>query len=266
MCAPYKVSLQHPIFQAFLSSSQKSIVFLGSKPLGYQCFKHLLAQQSALNFSLKGLLTQSRTEFKEENNLQTLALETGIPILDSLDKIPTCDILYSVQYHQILKQEDIAKAKQIALNLHMAPLPEYRGCNQFSFAIIDGKKEFGTTIHQMDARIDHGDILFEKRFPIPENCWVEDLYKMTETASIALFKESLEAILAEKYSGISQKKLEESRGSSIHFRQEIQDLRCIDLSWPKEKIFRHLRATSMPEFEPPYTIIGKEKINLSRQR
>lgn len=70
---------------------------------------------------------------------------------------------------EILNAEHIGHAKNIALNLHMAPLPEYRGCNQFSFAIADNKKEFGTTIHKMDTGIDHGNILFEKRFPIQMN-------------------------------------------------------------------------------------------------
>ncbi|MEO6833791.1 MAG: formyltransferase family protein [Chitinophagaceae bacterium] len=219
-----------------------------------------------MNFSLEALLTQSRIEFQDENNLEQLAKEWNIPVFTSLEEIPECDILYSVQYHQILLQSHIDKAKQIALNLHMAPLPEYRGCNQFSFAIIDNKKEFGTTIHQMDARIDHGDILFEKRFPIPENCWVERLYKTTEAASAALFKESLNDILNGKYFGILQKNLEDVRGSSIHYRDDIQALRRIDLSWPEEKISRHIRATSMPGFEPPFTMIGNDKIYLTRQR
>lgn len=36
------------------------------------------------------------------------------------------DILFSVQYHAILTQEQIECAKEIAFNLHLAPLPEYR--------------------------------------------------------------------------------------------------------------------------------------------
>ncbi|MBK8684503.1 MAG: hypothetical protein IPN26_05660 [Bacteroidetes bacterium] len=75
------------------------------------------------------------------------------------------DFLISVQYHQILNERHIQKARTLAINLHMAPLPEYRGCNQFSFAILDQYPEFGTTLHVMDERIDHGDILFEKDSP-----------------------------------------------------------------------------------------------------
>ena len=116
-----------------------------------------------LDLKVIGVLTQARKEFGGDNDLAGLATAHNIPVLNSLDELPECDFLYSVQYHEILKQEHINKATKLAVNLHMAPLPEYRGSNQFSFAIIEGRSEFGTTIHQMDARIDHGDILFQKR-------------------------------------------------------------------------------------------------------
>src|SRR6185312_14995192 len=109
----------------------KKVVFLGSKPIGYECFAHLIAEQSALNIQIIGLLTHSRKEFGNAHDINILAEEHKIPILDSLANLPECDIIYSVQYHQILKQQDIKKARQVAVNLHMAPLPEYRGSNQF---------------------------------------------------------------------------------------------------------------------------------------
>lgn len=245
---------------------QKNIVFLGSKPIGYECFAYLLSIKDELNINIAALLTNSRKEFGEGHDLTALAAAYNIPVAADLDDIPSCDILYSVQYHKILKQEQIDRAGQIAVNLHMAPLPEYRGSNQFSFAIIDQKKEFGTTIHQMDSRIDHGDILFQKRFPIPENCWVNDLYQLTFDASAALFKETLADIVAGNYHPISQLSLEAQYGSSLHYRNEINDIKCIDTSWDKEKIQRYIRATSMTGFEPPYYIENGKKMYFSQEQ
>src|SRR4051812_6354279 len=148
------------------------VVFLGSKPIGYECLSYLLTQRQTLNIEIAAILTRVRKEFGEGHSLYDLASTNNIPVLTSLNDIPDCDIIYSVQYHQLLQPAHIARAGKICVNLHMAPLPEYRGANQFTFAILDEKKEFGTTIHKIDARIDHGDILFEKRFLIPENCWV----------------------------------------------------------------------------------------------
>lgn len=244
----------------------KKLVFLGSKPVGYKCFAYLLEKQAELDIEVIGLLTQKRKEFSSSNDLAAIAKEYNIPVIDSLAAMPECDILYSVQYHQILKAEDIAKAKEIAVNLHMAPLPEYRGCNQFSFAILDGKEEFGTTIHVMDPRIDHGDILFQKRFPVPEDCWVDQLYQLTEDASVKLFQQTLSALVKGNYNRLPQAALEARYGSSLHFRKEMEVIKQVQLSWPPEQIRRHIRATSMPGFEPPYFILDGKKMYITDTR
>ena len=240
-----------------------SILFLGSKPIGYQCLQHLISVRETLGLRITGVLTQPRAEFGG-HDLAALAASAGIPVYRSEDELPECDILYSVQHHRILRQKHIDLASRIAVNLHMAPLPEYRGCNQFSFAILDGRKEFGATVHQIDARIDHGDILFEKRFPVPADCWVNDLYELTEAASLELFKESLRRIITGHYTLTPQQTLEATRGTSLHYRSEIAGIKAIDLSWPAEKIARHIRATSMPGFELPYTMVGEKKVYFSQ--
>jgi len=242
---------------------KKKIVFLGSKPIGYECFAHMLAKREELNIEIVGLLTHARKEFGNAHDLSTLAEEHKITIIEDENDIPACDILYSVQYHKILKQEQINKASEIAVNLHMAPLPEYRGSNQFSYAIIDDKKEFGTTIHQIDTQIDHGAILFQKRFPIPDNCWVSELYELTYNASLNLFKESLASIINCAYNPIPQQSLETQYGTSLHYRKDIMALKQISLDWDSQKIQKHIRATYMPGFEPPYCILNGKKIYFS---
>jgi len=244
----------------FYGMNRKKIIFLGSKPIGYCSLKHLIAAQDELNVEVAGVLTQRRKEFDGYNDLAALAESNNIPVFASPDDMPECDIIYSIQYHQILKQHHIDKARQIAVNLHMAPLPEYRGSNQFSFAIIEGKEEFGATIHKMDTRIDHGDIIFQKRFPIPQDCWVHQLYDLTFEASAKLFKQTLRHIIEGKFQTVPQADLVASKGTSLHYRHEITDLKRIDLSWDAEKIGRHIRATSMPGFEPPYADVNGQKI------
>ena len=242
-----------------------SLLFLGSKPIGYHCLHYLIQQKANLNLEILGILTNDNSTFSQALSLKNLANENQIPIFDSLEEMPEVDFIYSVQYHEILKQKDINKAKVMALNLHMAPLPEFRGCNQFSFAIAENRKEFGTTIHKMDTGIDHGDILFEKRFEIPENCWVDELYNLTFNASIDLFIETIHDILQGNINLIPQNDLIDERGTSMHYRSEIHDLKIIDLSWPKDQIERTIRATYMPGFEPPYAMIGNEKIYFKKE-
>ncbi len=244
----------------------KKVIFLGSKPIGYNCLLYILDNRQQLGIDLIGVMTSERKEFGGDHDLANLADSQNIPVYNRLGDLPDCDIIYSVQYHEILKQEHINKAKQIAVNLHMAPLPEYRGSNQFSFAIIDGKTEFGTTIHKMSAGIDSGDIIFQKRFPIPENCWVDELYDLTYKASLNLFRQTLGHIVTGTFQTVPQELLESKYGTSLHYKGEIKKLKEIDLNWDAEKLSRHIRATYMPGFEPPYCLVNGEKVHFRRDR
>ena len=236
----------------------KQVLFLGSKQIGFECLVYLHEQSKKLDCEIFGVLSNSRGDkIKQYCVKENLVL---LKDLDELKKIDDFDIGISVQYHQILRQDHIDKAKEIFVNLHMAPLPEYRGCNQFSFAIIDNAKEFGATIHRLEKGIDSGAILFENRFPISSKVWVEELYEQTFSSSLALFKDSLEKILRKDYVPIPQDELVQSRGSSFHYRREIEQIKKIDMSWSKSKIERHLRATYHRDFPPPYLIVGDRRI------
>ena len=248
----------------------KDIVFLGSKEVGYWCLSHLLENAGALGARVVAVLTNDRKIHSSDHPTVRDACDSfsggAIPVLSSLEEYSTIsdfDILLSVQYHQILKVPHIVKARQIAVNLHMAPLPEYRGCNQFSFAILDGAKEFGTTIHRLEKGIDSGAVMFERRFPIPENCRIRDLFDKTARESVALFKESIGKIVAGTYTLTSQKEYVGKRGTSFHLRNEIDNIKRIDLNWGEEKILRHFRATWFPPFPPPFVLEDGKKTDVT---
>lgn len=242
-------------------SNMKKIVFMGSKDIGYECLEQLVYQEKQLGYELIGVLTNKRgrkvADFCNEHNIRI------IHDLDEYLAIGTCDIAISVQYHEILKLEHIENAKEIIVNLHMAPLPEYRGCNQFSFAIIDGQAEFGTTLHRLEEGVDTGAIICERRFPIPPNCWVDDLYRITFDESVKLFKQVLPDLVSGSYHLTPQELFLNKRATSCHSRREIEEIKQIDLDWTKDKIEKHVRATSMPGFEPPYTIVNNKRIHFN---
>lgn len=238
------------------------IAFLGAKDIGASCFQYLLESAPQLGFEVCALRSRKG---KQGERIKQIARQAAIPILESLEQLPEVDILYSVQHHEILQQKDIDKAGKMALNLHLAPLPEYRGCNQFSYAILDEAKEFGVTIHQMDVRIDHGAILFEKRFPVMEGCWVNDLYGAAVQEGLTLFKERLPDIISGNFQLQPQNSLKGRTEGRLHFRNEIETLKEIPLDLPKNEIEKRIRATFMPGFEPPYAYIGNRKVYFSTE-
>ncbi len=244
---------------------KKRVIFMGSKMIGFNCLEYLLLNQLSFDVEIQAIFSKKLNQHNNSFDFRQLSEKYNIPLYRSvkeLNKLDSADFIISVQHHEILKEQHLKKARQLAINLHMAPVPEYRGCNQFSFAIIDEAEEFGTTIHVMDTSIDGGAILFEKRFPIPEGCWVTELHELTVKYSFELFKENIADIFSGNYTPKPQSAFK-NRKSGFHLRSEINEIKQIDLSWDKEKIERHVRACYFPPFEPPYCTINSEKVYLT---
>lgn len=239
----------------------RTVVFLGSKPIGATCLDILLRHSVDLDCKVIAVSTISRPEFKEIDTVASIAEDAGIPIIHNPDLLPECDFICSVQYHRILTAEQIAKARLLAFNLHLAPLPEYRGCNQFSFAIMNEETEFGVSIHRIDERIDHGDLYFEKRFPIGREIWVNELYQQTVEAGVQLFEQSLPHLIhhPESLSPIDIS----GRKEALYFRHQIQQLKQIPDDASIAQLKKIVRATAMPGFEPPYLMIQGTKVYCS---
>ncbi|MGB0404245.1 MAG: formyltransferase family protein [Salibacteraceae bacterium] len=245
----------------------KRIAFLGGKKIGFSSLNYLLENKNQLGIELVCVFENTSSKLNPaDNTVSSLAFKHGINLhseIDDLLEYSDIDFILSVQYDKILQANHISKATELAVNLHMAPLPEYRGCNQFSFAIIDEAEVFGTTLHRLEEGIDSGDILFEKRFPIPKECFVTDLYGKTLVASAELFEESIENLLKGNYKLTSQKSLVEKRRAGFHLRSEVNQIKEIDGSWSVEKQKRHFRATWFPPFSPPVLLQGNKPLDLN---
>ncbi len=70
------------------------------------------------------------------------------------------DLLISVRYRRILKDNAIAIPRRGVLNLHSGLLPQYRGAMATFWAMLAGDVEIGATLHYIvDGTIDTGPIL-----------------------------------------------------------------------------------------------------------
>lgn len=86
-------------------------------------------------------------------------------VVEELRKIqPDCIVV--VAFGQILSKEILDLPKYGCVNIHASLLPEYRGAAPIQWAVIDGLKETGITIQQMDIGVDTGDVLDKLTVPI----------------------------------------------------------------------------------------------------
>ena len=76
------------------------------------------------------------------------------------------DVIVVVAFGQILTAEILNLPKYGCINVHASLLPKLRGAAPIQWAVINGDKESGVTIQQMDEGIDTGDILLVKKCPL----------------------------------------------------------------------------------------------------
>lgn len=101
--------------------------------------------------------------------IKMLAAESGLPILQPSSvrteefhaelKGFAPDVLVVVAYGKILPTPLLELPRLGAINVHGSLLPHYRGAAPIQWAVINGDKETGITIMQMDAGMDTGAIL-----------------------------------------------------------------------------------------------------------
>ena len=105
--------------------------------------------------------------FAEENNLLVIQPEdlkdkqsqTRLALLNP-------DIMVVAAYGQILPKAVLQIPKLGCLNIHASLLPRWRGAAPIERAILEGDKETGISIMQMNEGLDTGDILLDKKCTI----------------------------------------------------------------------------------------------------
>lgn len=137
------------------------------------------------------------------------ALEFGLPVeapvkardLDFIYKIVSLrpDALLVAAYGQILPEALLESALRGGINLHGSLLPKYRGAAPIAHAILNGEKETGVTLMQMDKGMDSGDIIAMVRTEIREDETCGELEKRLARLAAELSVEWMPRIVRGEY-------------------------------------------------------------------
>ena len=82
-------------------------------------------------------------------------------LIDQIDDFSP-DIFFSIYYRNILPKRLLEVPRSGAVNVHPSLLPKYRGPVPTAWALLNGEKEFGVTLHLIDEGVDTGDILAQE--------------------------------------------------------------------------------------------------------
>lgn len=163
------------------------------------------------------------------------------------------DVAFSIKYPHILSKSFIDSVGVPILNFHTAPLPELRGVDTCSWAIIHRLKRFGVTVHIIDEKVDHGPILLKKTYFTKISDTANSLYLKNQELLKKIIKENIIKFVKGKYGVLKPT----SDVSYFHKKGEFDytDLE-VDISKPLKEVDTFIRSRIFPGKQLPYIVIG----------
>ncbi|HHX73986.1 MAG TPA: methionyl-tRNA formyltransferase, partial [Firmicutes bacterium] len=105
------------------------------------------------------------------------------------------DILVTAAYGKLLPQSVLAVPRLAALNIHASLLPAYRGAAPIQRAVMNGEKETGVTIMEMDEGMDTGAIILQEAIPIAAGDTAGTVHDRLSVLGAGLIVEAIRAVI-----------------------------------------------------------------------
>ncbi len=219
--------------------------------------------------------------------VKVTALENNIPVyqperigngeLDEILEKYVPELTVVAAYGKIIPEKALNYAKYGAVNIHASLLPKLRGAAPIQRAVINGDRETGVTVMQMNAGLDTGDILSVEKTEIGEYETSAELFERLAVIGSRLLLETIDKI--EEGSVIPEKqddaahtyappvKREEALVDWTRPAREISKLVCGMNSWPLAYTYYKGAVMKIIEGEwtdkksccPPGSVIGAVK-------
>lgn len=157
------------------------IIFFGTSDFSVPSLKALLADK---RFEVVAVVTKpdapiGRHQVITPPPIKVIAQENNVKVFqfekiktdetfEALSKLESVDAYVVVSYGKIIPQRILDLPKHGVINVHGSLLPRWRGASCVQAAIATGDKKSGVTIMQMDAEMDHGNILAQKEITITD--------------------------------------------------------------------------------------------------
>ena len=232
------------------------VLFLGQKPLGERAFEMLQARP---DLTVAGVCSNAEATGTWWGSSQIqMDCPEGIPFLDSsavtesrlLNMMEACrpDVLISVQHPQIIPPTAIEVIAGRAFNLHLAPLPEYKGFYGVNHAILNGDSTFGATLHWMTNELDGGDIVAKPMFPITPEDTALTLYRKAESKALDAYEVFLDRLV----DGAPISRTPQLEPGRMFGRNSLDGLQRIDDPNDDAEVRLKVRAFHFPPFKGAY--------------
>ncbi|MDO5115371.1 MAG: formyltransferase [Synergistaceae bacterium] len=180
--------------------------------------------------------------------------EAEIKYISSLEP----ELLFSFYYRALIPKAALDIPRLGAYNIHGALLPKYRGRACVNWAVLNGERETGATLHVMTEQADRGDIVDQQAVPIEFSDTAHDVFlKVAEAARLILARR-----LPELEAGRAPRVPQDEAEATYFGRRRPADG---EIDWNKSavEIYNLVRALTRP-FPGAFTELDGKKYYIWR--
>ena len=179
--------------------------------------------------------------------VKTAALELGLPVLQPRSAktgelrdamVATgAELAVVVAYGKILPPPVLEALPRGCINVHGSLLPAYRGAAPIQWAVINNDAETGVSIMQLDAGMDTGPVLLERRTPIGREETSGDLFVRLAPFGAAALLEGIDGLIAGTLTPMAQ-----HHAKATHARMLEKADGAIDFAQPAALVASRIRG------------------------
>ena len=141
----------------------------------------------------------------EEMNLvfHDRAAEGPADLLIRIGKHAFCNRIRGVElvvlagFMRVLKAPALEAFPRRILNIHPSLLPKFPGLEAWKQALVAGESVTGCTVHYVDEKIDHGDVIAQREVRILPNDTPESLHARIQIAEHELYPTAINKVCRE---------------------------------------------------------------------
>ena len=236
------------------------IVFAYSEP-GYVCLNELIKAKA----NVVAVYTHQDDPDEEIwfHSVYDLAKQNNIPVFrpKKIDeetaqyiKQLKPELIFSFYYRRLIPNEIILMPRLGSYNLHGALLPKYRGQTCINWAVVNGEKYTGATLHLMTEKADDGDIVDQRSFEIAFTDTSIDVFKKVSVIAGKIVHDNLNNIEA----GIVNLTPQDNSKATKFPRRRPKD-GFLDFNKDAISLYNLIRGVTHP-FPGAFAFVGDKKL------
>lgn len=249
-----------------MSNNQLRIIFMGTPEFAVPSLQALIDNK----FDVRAVVTQpdrpkGRGRKLAPPPIKVLAEQAGIPVLqptkvrteEYLNELKSFDpdVILVAAYGRILTQAVIDLPRFGCINVHGSLLPKYRGAAPVHWAILNGEKEAGITIMQMDAGLDTGDMLISEAIAITQDDTTATLAPRLAQLGGKLLVQAVKQLNQGKLVPVKQ---DDSLASLAPLLTKDDGI----IDWQRSAFLISCQIRGLDPWPKAFTTLGGEKIHL----